>query len=70
MSLNGGALRQKVMGFVRGLIEARRRNAARRRARRNQQLLVMSVRARKPGESPLAGITGQRLISLRVNLHK
>jgi hypothetical protein len=39
-------------------------------ASRTQQLLVMSVRARKPGESPLAGITGQRLISLRVNLHK
>ena len=38
-------------------------------ASRTQQLLVMSVRARKPGESPLAGITGQRLISLRVNLH-
>jgi len=27
------------MGFARGLIEARRRNGARRRARRNQQLL-------------------------------
>ena len=39
-------------------------------ASRTQQLMVMSVRARKPGESPLAGITGQRLISLRVNLHK
>jgi hypothetical protein len=39
-------------------------------ASRTQQLMVMSVRARRPGESPLAGITGQRLISLRVNLHK
>jgi hypothetical protein len=38
-------------------------------AARTQQLMVMFVRARKPGESPLAGITGERLISLRVNLH-
>jgi hypothetical protein len=29
----------KIIGFARGLIEARRRNAAHRRARRNQQLL-------------------------------
>jgi hypothetical protein len=29
----------KIMAFARGLIETRRRNAARRRARRNQQLL-------------------------------
>jgi len=39
-------------------------------ASRTQQRMVISVRARKPGESPLAGITGQRLISLRVNLHR
>jgi len=38
-SLSGKQLRLKVMAFARGLIEARRRNAARRRARRNQQLL-------------------------------
>jgi uncharacterized protein YukE len=37
-------------------------------ASRTQRLLVMFTRARKPGESPLAGITGQRLISLHVNL--
>ena len=39
MSLTGKELRTKIMAFARGLIEARRRNAARRRARRNQQLL-------------------------------
>jgi hypothetical protein len=39
MSLSGKQLRLKIMEFARGLIEARRRNAARRRARRNQQLL-------------------------------
>jgi hypothetical protein len=38
-SLSGKELRLKIMGFARGLIESRRRNAARRRARRNQQLL-------------------------------
>jgi hypothetical protein len=38
-SVTNKPLRLKVMGFVRGLIEARRRTAAHRRARRNQQLL-------------------------------
>jgi len=38
-SLSGRQLRLKIMGLARGLIEARRRDAARRRARRNQQLL-------------------------------
>jgi hypothetical protein len=42
LSLSGKELRLKVMGFARGLIEARRRSATRRRARRNQQLLDAS----------------------------
>jgi hypothetical protein len=38
-------------------------------AARQQRLLVMFLRARKPGESPLAGITTSRLVSFKVNLH-
>jgi hypothetical protein len=37
-------------------------------ATRNQRLMVLFIRARKPGESPLAGITTSRLMSLHVNL--
>jgi len=39
-------------------------------ASRNQQLMVMFVRARKPGDPALAGISTRRLISLRVDLHR
>jgi hypothetical protein len=38
-------------------------------AARNQRLLVVFVRASKPGDPVLAGISTRRLISLRVNLN-
>jgi hypothetical protein len=37
-------------------------------AARQQQLLVIFARARKPGENPLGGISTRRLVSFRVDL--
>jgi hypothetical protein len=39
-------------------------------AARNQQLMVMFVRARKAGDDLLSGISTRRLISLRVDLRR
>ena len=39
-------------------------------AARHQQLMVLFVRASKPGENLLSGISTRRLISLRVNLNQ
>ena len=39
-------------------------------AARHQELMVLFVRATKPGDNLLSGISTRRLISLRVNLNR
>ena len=39
-------------------------------AARQQRLMVMFLRARMPGQNPLTGVTGSRIVSFRVNLER